>query len=204
MDTPNNNVTPIHQENTETIASDPGPESVPLRKDLSRVSLFLSILCLILLAIVFFAVNRNMAGLTGEISGEGDLAQQAAELRETVTALDAELSEMANTLTLYGNRNAMLRSDMEEELSRIDGVDQQLSGLSVQLSAMGAMLADLEQRIAVLDDLPQEAKRIIQAAMLEDLAGRVEALAGTADQEQQAKLMEALSLIQDARQDLQR
>ena len=63
------------------------PSMVETNRDMSKVSMIVSLLVVVLLVIFFFGMNRNIAGLTDEVKSLG-------QLRTDVSNLDQRLVQM--------------------------------------------------------------------------------------------------------------
>lgn len=87
------------------------PEPVPAtdtQRDMSKVSMIVSLLAVLLLVIFFFGMNRNIAGLTDEVKSLGTL-------REDVSSLDKRLVEMRTDMPLQMRR--MIAHDLVNEMA---------------------------------------------------------------------------------------
>ncbi|SKA80029.1 hypothetical protein SAMN02745704_01291 [Paucidesulfovibrio gracilis DSM 16080] len=83
------------------------PQGDKSPRDLSKVALVISLLSLVLVAIFFFGLNRNLSGLTREI-------QDYQSMKNTVSSLDAYVDDIVSQM---GRVNARLMNLNEEQRS---------------------------------------------------------------------------------------
>ena len=81
---------------------------VETHKDMSKVSMIVSLLAVLLLVIFFFGMNRNIAGLTDEVKSLG-------ALRNDVSSLDERLGQMKTDMPVQMRR--MIAHDMVNEMA---------------------------------------------------------------------------------------
>ncbi|MGE4265789.1 MAG: hypothetical protein AB7E46_15095 [Desulfovibrio sp.] len=87
---------------------------------------------------------------------------------------------------------------LNQNISGVSAQVKELSKVTGQLEDMNGKLATLEEHVAAFDALPQKARRMVYATMLQELSQRVGSLSATADTEEQvAKLTNAMQLIQE-------
>jgi len=84
------------------------PAVAEAQKDMSKVSMIVSLLAVLLLVIFFFGMNRNIAGLTDEVKSLG-------ALRNDVSDLDQRLGQMKTDMPLQMRR--MIAHDMVNEMA---------------------------------------------------------------------------------------
>lgn len=180
------------------------PAQAGQRRDLARASMFLALLAIILLGILFFALERNMTGLARETAE----ARQAAELASlgsgTVEDLAQELDSLTNRLTVLSNRLSTASAHLEDVEALAAALDGSVAGMNLRVAAMENGVAGLEERLALLEGLPEEARSMVRAALLDDLAGRAAALAAEAGPgSDQDRLLEAMQIILDVRRGIE-
>ncbi|WP_419788364.1 hypothetical protein [Pseudodesulfovibrio sp.] len=94
-------------ENVEhTAAADKGV--ITAQKDMSKVSLMVALLAVLLLVIFFFGMNRNIAGLTTEVKSLG-------LLRDEVSSLDKRLVDLQTDMPVQMQR--MIAQDVVNEMA---------------------------------------------------------------------------------------
>ena len=87
---------------------------------------------------------------------------------------------------------------LNQNITGVSAKVKELTAVSGQMEQVNGKLAALEERVATFDALPQKAKRMMYATMLQELAQRVAYLSATADTEEQVtKLTNAMQLIQE-------
>ncbi len=142
------------QESTETSPAKP-------RRDMGKAAVFISILAVLLLAVFFYALNRNIAGLASQV--------------ESLSALRAQVTEMDGS---------------------IGAIQGDISGIHGDIGAM-------QEKMAILDTVPDMARRTMLRSMLQDLSQRVSFIAEeTNTPEQAAKIKAAQVLLDQAQADL--
>ncbi|WP_022662658.1 hypothetical protein [Paucidesulfovibrio longus] len=134
------------------------------RRDLSRISLVISLLSLVLVAIFFFGLNRNLSGLAREV-------QDYNAMKNSVTSLDAYVDDIlgqmgrinAQLLNIDERRRATVVKILME--SMLDDMIQKTSFLSAQLGS-APEAAKLQQIQALLLELrhPAAAPAAVQPA----------------------------------------
>lgn len=88
------------EENVEASEAAPMPGLANAQKDMSKVSMIVSLLAVLLLVIFFFGMNKNISALTDEVKSLGVLREDVAALDESMIALQAEVPvEMKRMLT---------------------------------------------------------------------------------------------------------
>jgi hypothetical protein len=159
--------------------SSSGSPASATRRDLSRISLVISMLSLVLVAIFFFGLNRNLSGLAREV-------QDYNAMKNSVTSLDAYVDDILGQM---GRINAQLlniderrRADVVKILmeSMLDDMIQKTSFLSAQLGT-APEAAKLHQVQALLLELrhPAAAPAAVRPApAAPEAGGQAEVRAG--------------------------
>lgn len=115
-------------------------------RDLSKISLVVSLLSLVLVAIFFFGLNRNLSGLTREI-------QDYQTVKNTVTSLDAYVDDVVSQM---GRVNTQLLN-----------IDEQRREVVLDI-LMDSMLDDMLQKISFMQS---QIKDNSEVARLEQVRG---------------------------------
>ncbi|WP_147821657.1 hypothetical protein [Salidesulfovibrio onnuriiensis] len=105
-------------------------------RDMSKVAVIVSLLSVVLLVIFFFGINRNLAGVTEELSS-------LRGLRQDVTTLDAKVGKLE---AVPGHLKYSLVSEMEMQsvlLARM--IDD--PGQMERLQAIRAQLLQLKEEL---------------------------------------------------------
>lgn len=76
----------------------PEESKAKTRKDMSRMALVVSLLAVVLLVVFFFGLNQNMAGISGQVKGVGELKAEVATLNKRVATLEGLPKEVRNLL----------------------------------------------------------------------------------------------------------
>ncbi|MDK2956170.1 MAG: hypothetical protein PWQ57_1666 [Desulfovibrionales bacterium] len=97
-------------------------------RDMGKAAIIIAILSVVLLVIFFFGLNQNLAGLTKQVAKLSSLEGEVARIDETVTAVDARMTELEKLP--QKTRNMM--------------IDQSLDELSNRLNYMSGYLGDEE------------------------------------------------------------
>lgn len=112
----------------------PAPAMAEASKDMSKVSMIVSLLAVLLLVIFFFGMNQNIAGLTDEVKSLGVLRDDVASLDQRMVKMQEDVpAEMKRMLT-YDMVNEMamkafyLTDTLEDEALR-GKMQQVLQGL---------------------------------------------------------------------------
>ena len=92
----------------EQQVQEPTPAVAETQKDMSKVSMIVSLLAVLLLVIFFFGMNRNIAGLTDEVKSLG-------ALRNDVSSLDERVGQMKADMPVQMRR--MIAHDMVNEMA---------------------------------------------------------------------------------------
>ena len=87
---------------------EPAPAVAETQKDMSKVSMIVSLLAVLLLVIFFFGMNRNIAGLSDEVKSLG-------ALRNDISNLDERMGQMKTDMPLQMRR--MIAHDMVNEMA---------------------------------------------------------------------------------------
>ena len=96
------------QESEAKDVREEAPAVTETHKDMSKVSMIVSLLAVLLLVIFFFGMNRNIAGLTDEVKSLG-------ALRKDVSSLDERLGQMRTDMPVQMRR--MIAHDMVNEMT---------------------------------------------------------------------------------------
>ena len=171
-----------------------GPENAALQtparggKDLGKVALFVSILAVVLLFVFFYGLSRNMSGLAREFD---ELQEEKARL----AALGDRLEEL----------EAGYKERIESETATIKATLRNMdSRFSLKFEEMESQRAELVKGLAQLQDLPGEMQRLVLSGLLRDLSLRLMYVSSrTPEEEQNAKLMEALALMGEVLNDME-
>ncbi len=151
MDANQEKVVHINKETGQEPGETPPPPKV--KGGAGKAALFLSMLTVLLLAVFFYALNRNMAGLTDEVRELGQLRGQVGDLdarmllvEEKMTILDA-VPEIA--------RRTMLRSMLQDLSQRAAFIADEV-GNEEQSRQLRQAVELLAQAGAGFGELPME------------------------------------------------
>lgn len=111
------------------------------QSDMSKVSMVVSMLAILLLVIFFFGMNRNIAGLTDEVNSLGLLRNDVASLDERMIELKKDVPvqmkrmiahDMVNDMAM---KSAYLINSLDDEELRVkmQGIYQELEGVRSSL-----------------------------------------------------------------------
>jgi hypothetical protein len=90
-----------------------------------------------------------------------------------------------------------------QSIEGLSGAIKETTAVQEQVVEMNERMQTLERRLAGLESVPAEARRVILGTMLQDMAQRVGSIAEEAETEEQgAKLRQARELLQEVEQDL--
>ena len=95
------------------------------QSDMSKVSMIVSLLAVLLLVIFFFGMNRNIAGLTDEVNSLGVLREDVATLDERMMELKKDVPVQMKRLIAHDMVNDMamkssyLINSMDDEALRM-------------------------------------------------------------------------------------
>jgi len=107
------------------------PSMVETNRDMSKVSMIVSLLVVVLLVIFFFGMNRNIAGLTDEVKSLGQLRTDVSNLDQRLVLMEEGIpsrvkkmiahdlvNEMAMKAAYLGNtlEDENMRNQMQEVL----------------------------------------------------------------------------------------
>ena len=92
---------------TEQQVQEPTPAAVETQKDMSKVSMIVSLLAVLLLVIFFFGMNRNIAGLTDEVKSLGALRNDVSSLDERVGQIKADMPVQMRRMIAHDMVNEM-------------------------------------------------------------------------------------------------
>jgi uncharacterized protein YybS (DUF2232 family) len=82
---------------------------------------------------------------------------------------------------------------------------KEISALQEQMSSMESRMVTVEEDVAALENLPQEARRMVVRSMLQEMAQRVRYMSIQVENEQQStKLNQAMELLEEVQVDLQK
>lgn len=102
----------VKMDSAEDAGVEETPQAAPAvaeaQKDMSKVSMIVSLLAVLLLVIFFFGMNRNIAGLTDEVKSLG-------ALREDVSSLDQRVVQMKTDMPVQMQR--MIAHDIVNEMA---------------------------------------------------------------------------------------
>lgn len=78
--------------------------------------------------------------------------------------------------------------------------NQSISGLSQDVAGLGTKIGTMDGRMAELENMPAKTKKMVLNTMIMEMAQKASYLSSQVDdQEQAAKLMQAMELLQQAR-----
>ena len=121
----------------EPRGSDPEKILAETRKDMGKVALFVSLLTVVLVVVLYFVVDQNISGLSGQV-------QEAAALEQEVNALDARVADMENLPAQ--TRNLILSNDLAEMSQKAEYLSGQLEGEeAAKLEQAGVLLREIQQ-----------------------------------------------------------
>jgi predicted nucleic acid-binding Zn-ribbon protein len=180
--------------------------------DISKAALFLALLAIIVSIIFFFALQREIGGVSES------LAQRSAEL----VALDARVSGVDSRVASMGEevntRLSEINNQVDTQLTEMGSkVDQGLSDLGGQvqsvalrmnsaedrLDTVNVRLGGFENRMAELEKLPQRTRNMMIARELETMAQQIMTMGGALENEEaNAKLEQAKQLMGEVQQGL--
>lgn len=92
MEAKQDNVTPLASVETEQQA-EKQPASAPSR-DLSRAAIVISLLAVVLVAIFFFGLNRNLSGLAAEIQHYESLKGEVQAMNQSIEQIVANMDNI--------------------------------------------------------------------------------------------------------------
>lgn len=118
----------------ETSAAAPLPGVAEAQKDMSKVSMIVSLLAVLLLVIFFFGMNQNIAGLTDEVKALGILREDVANLDQRVVKIQDEMPAqmkrmLAHDLVNEMTMKAVYLSDTLEDQALKAKMQEVLKGL---------------------------------------------------------------------------
>lgn len=117
--------------------SDPEKILAETRKDMGKVALFVSLLTVVLVVVLYFVVDQNISGLSGQV-------QEAAALEQELNTLDARVTDMENLPAQ--TRNLILSNDLVEMSQRAEYLAGQLDEeQSAKLAQAGALILEVQQ-----------------------------------------------------------
>lgn len=114
---------------------------VEAQRDMSKVSMVVSLLAVLLLVIFFFGMNRNISGLTDEVKSLGVLRDNVADLDQRMVQMKQDVPVQMKRMLAHDIVNEMtmkafylsdtledegLRSKMQEVLLNLKAVRQGL------------------------------------------------------------------------------
>lgn len=100
------------------------PADVATNRDMSKVSMIVSLLVVLLLVIFFFGMNRNIAGLSDEVKSLGVLRDDVATLDQRMVQMETELPSQVKRMIAHDLVNEMamkaayLGNTLEDEAQR--------------------------------------------------------------------------------------
>lgn len=121
-------------ESKETEEKAPRQGIINAQSDMSKVSMVVSLLAVLLLVIFFFGMNQNIAGLNAEIQSLGALRQDVADIDQRMVQLTQDVPvqmkrmiahDMVNEMTM---QSAYLVNALGDEQLRI-----KMQGISKEL-----------------------------------------------------------------------
>ena len=177
MESSNNKdkVKPI-KETVKDAAATAAKEVVPKTpRDWGRVAFFTSILSVVLVIILFYAVSRNLSGLDQRF-GEVDT------LKNELAAVD---NHFQSSLDALDNR-------VDIEAERV------LNKIELRIIAMNGRIGKIEAELNNLDGLNAHARKIIMASLIQQSAEQIGYLAEHVETPVEAKaLMEAQKILEE-------
>ncbi|WP_029895285.1 hypothetical protein [Desulfohalovibrio reitneri] len=113
-------------------------------RDMAKVSIFISILAVLLLVVFFFGLNQNIRGLTSEVEALSGLEQEVGQLSGSVEGLEQRVDNMPQQM-----RQAMVVDALNEMNARLgqigEGLNEtQAARLNEAMQLMQQVQADLE------------------------------------------------------------
>lgn len=105
-------------------------------RDMSKVAVIVSLLSVVLLVIFFFGINRNLAGVTEELSSLRGLRQDVTSLDEKVGRLEAVPAHLKYGLVTEMEMQAVLLARMIDDpgqMERLQAIRAQLLQLKDEL-----------------------------------------------------------------------
>ncbi len=151
MTSETNNVHKLETVSTESAADNSGEATVAsapameeTNRDMSKVTLIVSLLVVVLLVIFFFGMNRNIAGLTDEVKSLGVLRTEVSNLDQRLVQMEEGLPSQMKRIIAHDVVNEMamkaayLGNTLEDEALR-----SQMQGV---LDALKEVRAGLEEQ----------------------------------------------------------
>lgn len=105
-------------------------------RDMSKVAVIVSLLSVVLLVIFFFGINRNLAGVTEEISALRGLRQDVTTLDEKVGKLETVPEHIKYSLVSEMEMQSVLLArviDDPEQIERLQAIRAQLLKLKEEI-----------------------------------------------------------------------
>lgn len=146
MNSTANNIHPIREDvsagsDNQAAGTATRDEVVRTRRDIGMVSLFISILAVLLLGVFYFGLSRNMTGLAEEVEALRGIDGRVAAVEEKMEALDS-LPERT--------RRLMITNMVNEMEQRAGYLSEQLgeSEEGAKLLEAAAMLKEVQDSLA--------------------------------------------------------
>lgn len=143
----------------------------------------------------------------GKVSQLGDYKHDARSegIRDEIVASTSHDMGKAGLIIslLTAALLAVLFFGLNQNLAGLDSRVEELKDLQANVAAMDAKVASIDDRIAVLERLPQEARKVILGSMLDEMSAQAGIVSGQLnDDGMSAKLIQAVQLMQEVRSDL--
>jgi len=110
-------VTPLrHEEKTEDNKQQFAKDIIAnSRKDMGKVAMIISILCVLLLVVFFFGLNQNISGLSAKVEELSSLKGDVQSLDSKVLSMEQKIATLENLPQMTKN---MLLSNILQEMSQ--------------------------------------------------------------------------------------
>ncbi len=118
MQTSEEKVIPLKTEGEGQSGSEAKASAPARTRDAGRAALFISVLAVILLAIFFYSLNRNLAGVVEEVRSLGALKSQMTEVTTRTLALEGKVAVIEAAPEMA--RKAVLRMMLDEMAKKLE------------------------------------------------------------------------------------
>jgi uncharacterized phage infection (PIP) family protein YhgE len=183
---------PWHSENQGEGRPGENPEQIvkEARKDMGKVALIVSVLVLVLMVVFFYSLRQNISSVSDNIvvSSEemAELSDQVAKMQDrmsSLTGVSQDVNGLEKTLASVRDKMGRLEGKMDERISRLAG-------------QMDERMGQMEKQLSRVEEIPQRTRKMMYAAMLEELSQKVEFLSGQMQGAQKENLLQVNKMLQ--------
>jgi septal ring factor EnvC (AmiA/AmiB activator) len=104
-------------------------EALRTRRDMGRLALFIAILSVLLLAVFFYALNRNMTGLAEQVHGLARMQPSVTEIQERTDRMQERMADMEESIAAAESLPARVRRQVQaamlaDTVERLEAIAQ--------------------------------------------------------------------------------